>query len=178
MFKLIRTDTTLDLSQKAEKGYHKKCCSRVYKLTNYVVFYLWESLVTVELRLSFIFPLAMLARIRGTCLVKNSRRAFTTCRPLLSLRLGDIAPDFEQKSTQGPIRFHKWLDGHWGILFSHPKDYTPVCTTELGYMQKILPEFKKRDVKVLALSVDSLDEHAGWIKDIEETQNIQSLECE
>nr|MDJ0838415.1 peroxiredoxin [Acidobacteriota bacterium] len=86
------------------------------------------------------------------------------------IRLGDIAPNFKAETTEGPIDFHEWLGDSWGILFSHPKDYTPVCTTELGYMAKIKPEFDKRGVKILALSVDSLEDHRGWIKDIEETQ--------
>jgi len=88
----------------------------------------------------------------------------------MSLRLGDIAPDFHAETTEGPIDFHNWLGDSWGILFSHPKDYTPVCTTELGYMARIKHEFDKRDVKILALSVDSLEDHHGWIKDINETQ--------
>jgi len=88
----------------------------------------------------------------------------------MSLRLGDIAPDFHAETTEGPIDFHNWLGASWGILFSHPKDYTPVCTTELGYMARIKHEFDKRDVKILALSVDSLEDHHGWIKDINETQ--------
>ncbi len=88
----------------------------------------------------------------------------------MSIRLGDIAPNFKAETTEGPIDFHEWLGDSWGILFSHPKDYTPVCTTELGYMAKIKPEFDKRGVKILALSVDSLEDHRGWIKDIEETQ--------
>jgi len=91
----------------------------------------------------------------------------------MSLRLGDEAPDFSAETTQGSIRFHEWLGTHWGILFSHPKDYTPVCTTELGYVSKIKPEFEKRDVKVIALSVDPLNDHVGWIEDINETQNTR-----
>ena len=89
----------------------------------------------------------------------------------MALRLGDIAPDFSAKTTQGTINFHDWLKDSWGILFSHPKDYTPVCTTELGYMSKIKPEIDKRNVKILALSVDPIDSHCGWIRDINETQN-------
>jgi thioredoxin-dependent peroxiredoxin len=88
----------------------------------------------------------------------------------MSLRLGDTAPDFTAETTAGPIQFHKWLGDSWGILFSHPKDFTPVCTTELGTMAKIMPEFAKRNVKVLAVSVDPLDAHKGWINDINETQ--------
>jgi thioredoxin-dependent peroxiredoxin len=88
----------------------------------------------------------------------------------MALRLGDTAPDFTAETTEGRIEFHKWLGDGWGILFSHPKDFTPVCTTELGTMAKIMPEFKKRNVKVLAISVDPLDAHKGWINDINETQ--------
>ncbi|MBI1367247.1 MAG: peroxiredoxin [Planctomycetes bacterium] len=86
----------------------------------------------------------------------------------MSLQLGDIAPDFTAQSTAGPIEFHKWLGDGWGILFSHPKDYTPVCTTELGTMSKLTGEFTKRNTKVLAVSVDPLDSHAGWVNDINE----------
>jgi alkyl hydroperoxide reductase subunit AhpC len=88
----------------------------------------------------------------------------------MSLRLGDIAPDFEQDSTAGKIRFHEWLGNSWGVLFSHPKDFTPVCTTELGYTAKLKPEFEKRNVKVLAISVDDVDSHQRWIGDINDTQ--------
>jgi len=88
----------------------------------------------------------------------------------MALRLGDIAPDFEQDSTQGKINFHKWLGDSWGILFSHPKDFTPVCTTELGYMAKLKPEFDKRNTKIIGLSVDPVGNHSKWAKDIEETQ--------
>jgi alkyl hydroperoxide reductase subunit AhpC len=90
----------------------------------------------------------------------------------MSLRLGDIAPDFTAETTQGTIHFHEWLGEGWGVLFSHPADYTPVCTTELGYTAKLKDEFAKRNVKALALSVDPLDSHYGWIKDIEETQHV------
>ncbi len=89
----------------------------------------------------------------------------------MALRLGDEAPNFTAETTEGTINFHEWLGNGWGILFSHPKDYTPVCTTELGAMAKIVDEFKKRNVKVLAISVDPLDAHKGWINDINETQN-------
>ena len=88
----------------------------------------------------------------------------------MTLRLGDTAPDFQAETTQGPIRFHDWLGNSWGVLFSHPKDFTPVCTTELGYMARIKPEFDKRNVKIIGLSVDPVDRHSGWSKDIEETQ--------
>ena len=88
-----------------------------------------------------------------------------------SIRLGDLAPNFRAKSTEGEINFHEWLGDSWGILFSHPADYTPVCTTELGTVAKSKAEFDKRNVKVLALSEDNLESHFGWIKDINETQN-------
>jgi alkyl hydroperoxide reductase subunit AhpC len=88
----------------------------------------------------------------------------------MSLQLGDTAPDFEAETTEGTIRFHDWLGDDWGVLFSHPKDFTPVCTTELGYMAKIKPEFDRRGVKVIGLSVDPVDKHSGWARDIEETQ--------
>ena len=89
----------------------------------------------------------------------------------MTLRLGDTAPNFSAETTHGKINFHDWLGDSWGILFSHPKDYTPVCTTELGYMSKIKSEFDKRNVKILALSIDQVDTHKGWIGDINETQN-------
>jgi alkyl hydroperoxide reductase subunit AhpC len=88
----------------------------------------------------------------------------------MSLRLGDIAPDFEQESSLGPIKFHEWLGDSWGVLFSHPADFTPVCTTELGLTAKLAGEFEKRNVKTIALSVDSAASHKEWIKDINETQ--------
>ena len=88
-----------------------------------------------------------------------------------TIRLGDEAPNFNAKSTDGEINFHEWLGESWGILFSHPADYTPVCTTELGTVAKYKAEFDKRNVKVVALSVDGLDSHNGWISDINETQN-------
>ena len=88
----------------------------------------------------------------------------------MSLQLGQIAPDFEQQSTQGPIRFHDWLGESWGIFFSHPKDFTPVCTTELAEVARLKPEWDKRSVKPLGLSVDPVESHRGWEKDIEETQ--------
>lgn len=88
----------------------------------------------------------------------------------MTLRLGDTAPDFIQESTKGNIHFHEYLGNHWGILFSHPADYTPVCTTELGYTAKLTDEFAKRNVKAIALSIDNLASHEGWINDINETQ--------
>jgi alkyl hydroperoxide reductase subunit AhpC len=88
----------------------------------------------------------------------------------MSIRLGDEAPDFTAQTTEGEVRFHDWLGDSWGVLFSHPKDYTPVCTTELGMTAKLKPEFDKRNVKVMGLSVDPLESHEGWAKDIEETQ--------
>jgi alkyl hydroperoxide reductase subunit AhpC len=91
-------------------------------------------------------------------------------RPIMAIRLGDTAPDFTAQSTSGEIEFHKWLGDSWGVLFSHPKDYTPVCTTELGEVARLKPEFDKRNVKVAGLSVDPLEDHLGWAGDIEETQ--------
>ena len=88
----------------------------------------------------------------------------------MSLRIGDVAPDFGADTTQGRLKFHDWIGYSWAVLFSHPKDFTPVCTTELGYMAKIKPEFDKRGVKVIGLSVDSTGDHSGWAQDIEETQ--------
>lgn len=88
----------------------------------------------------------------------------------MSLQLGQIAPDFEQASTHGPIRFHDWLGGAWGVLFSHPRDYTPVCTTELAEVARLKPEWDRRGVKPLGLSVDLLEDHEGWAADIAETQ--------
>lgn len=89
----------------------------------------------------------------------------------MTIRLGDTAPDFEQDSSEGTIKFHEWLGDSWGVLFSHPADYTPVCTTELGFTAKLKDEFAKRNVKAIALSVDDAESHKGWINDINETQN-------
>lgn len=89
----------------------------------------------------------------------------------MSIRLGDIAPDFKAKTSEGEIEFHNWMGDHWGLLFSHPADFTPVCTTELGRTAQLKSEFEKRNVKVIALSVDPLDSHAKWIPDINETQH-------
>ncbi len=88
----------------------------------------------------------------------------------MTIQLGQIAPDFEQDTTQGRIRFHEWLGSSWGVLFSHPRDYTPVCTTELGAVARLAPEWQKRNVKVIGLSVDPLEHHRGWEADIAETQ--------
>ncbi|MFL5707864.1 MAG: peroxiredoxin [Chloroflexota bacterium] len=90
----------------------------------------------------------------------------------MALQIGDTAPDFEAETTQGRIRFHDWIGDSWAVLFSHPKDFTPVCTTELGYMARIKPEFDRRNVKIVGLSVDPVDHHGKWAQDIEETQGF------
>jgi thioredoxin-dependent peroxiredoxin len=91
---------------------------------------------------------------------------------IMALQIGDIAPDFEAQTTEGKIRFHDWIGSSWAVLFSHPKDFTPICTTELGYMAKIKPEFDKRGVKIMGLSIDPVDNHAKWADDIKETQGF------
>jgi alkyl hydroperoxide reductase subunit AhpC len=91
----------------------------------------------------------------------------------MSLQLGDVAPDFTQESTEGTIHFHDWLGNNWGVLFSHPADFTPVCTTELGMVAKLKGEFDRRNTKVIAMSVDPLEKHTGWVGDIEETQGYR-----
>ena len=88
----------------------------------------------------------------------------------MSLQIGDVTPDFEAETTQGRIRFHDWIGDHWAVLFSHPKDFTPVCTTELGYMARIKPEFDRRNTKIIGLSVDAVNDHGRWANDIKETQ--------
>ncbi|BAN25448.1 peroxiredoxin [Caballeronia insecticola] len=101
---------------------------------------------------------------------ERSPESCLTWRLKMSIRIGDEAPDFTAETTEGTIRFHEWIGDKWAILFSHPKDFTPVCTTELGYMAKLKPEFEKRNTKVIGLSIDPVTNHSQWAKDIEETQ--------
>jgi alkyl hydroperoxide reductase subunit AhpC len=105
-------------------------------------------------------------------LTQRHKRVRQAGDPAMTLSLNDVAPDFEAQTTEGKIRFHDWIGNNWVVLFSHPKDFTPVCTTELGYMARIKPEFDKRGVKIIGLSVDPLERHSGWAKDIEETQGF------
>jgi thioredoxin-dependent peroxiredoxin len=115
-----------------------------------------------------LMPTAMAAMSRHGA---QNRAAWSAAqRKTMSLRINDTAPNFTAKTTQGTIDFHEWIGNSWAVLFSHPKDFTPVCTTELGYMAKIEPEFKKRNVKIIGLSVDPVENHERWSKDIEETQ--------
>jgi thioredoxin-dependent peroxiredoxin len=93
-------------------------------------------------------------------------------RTVMTLQIGDIAPNFEAETTEGFVRFHDWIGNSWAVLFSHPKDFTPVCTTELGYMAKLKPEFDRRNVKIIGLSVDPIDQHSKWADDIRETQGF------
>jgi alkyl hydroperoxide reductase subunit AhpC len=108
-------------------------------------------------------------------LPQEARRfdVYVNCEPkeeIMTLRLGDTAPDFTADSTAGPIKFHEWIGNSWAVLFSHPKDFTPVCTTELGYMARIKPEFDRRGVKIIELSVDPVEDHAKWAKDIKDSE--------
>src|SRR5215216_6245698 len=125
----------------------------------------WTLVLRRSRQIRFRAPLTSLSRRSYSDSHKPVER-----RSELSIRLGETAPDFQAESTEGPISFHEWIGDSWAVLFSHPKDFTPVCTTELGYMAKIKPEFDKRGVKVVGRSVDPMENHEGWVKDIEETQ--------
>jgi alkyl hydroperoxide reductase subunit AhpC len=103
----------------------------------------------------------------------TGRRGSKILEVFMAIHLGSVAPDFTQESTEGTIKFHDWIGNHWAVLFSHPKDFTPVCTTELGAVAKLKPEFDKRDCKVIAVSVDDVESHKRWIRDIEETQDTR-----
>lgn len=116
-----------------------------------------------------------LACVKGRSIDKNLHILFHSIKTVhfMSLRLGDIAPDFTATTTEGEISFHEWLGDGWGVLYSHPADFTPVCTTELGRTAALKGEFEKRNTKVMAISVDPIDDHHTWIKDIEETQGVE-----
>jgi len=123
---------------------------------------------------SFVLELACVAREPklGAYTLTNAVSA-TTMEIYMGLLLGDVAPDFEAETTLGPIKFHDWMGSEWVVFFSPPADYTPVCTTELGYTAKLKDELAKRNAKAIAISVDRVDSHLGWVKDIEETQNVK-----
>src|SRR6476660_27979 len=105
--------------------------------------------------------------------IRKAVRVSVCQEGLMALAINDTAPDFEAETTEGKIKFHDWIGDKWVILFSHPKDFTPVCTTELGYMAKIEPEFTKRNAKLIGLSIDPVENHANWAKDIQETQGSE-----